>query len=235
MLLTGVKGSGDISVHSGFQSAYKGVEGTILSTVKSQLASNPSYRVVVTGHSLGGALASLSAVSLKTGIPNLNLKLYTYGQPRVGNAAFASLVENLVGMPNIFRAVHTFGTLQLFLFLGRSNIQYVDGVPTFLLNKLGYKHFASEYWNFQDPGTQVKPSVLLIHSARFFLLANASNVKTCTGGEDAKCSDSIGTFLDCPRSRYTLKLIIKLPSSSTPLISCTLANVSPLHLTWLTV
>lgn len=96
-------------IHSGFQSAYQAVQSNILSTVKSQLASNPSYRVVITGHSLGGALASLSAISLKSGLPNTNLKLYTYGQPRVGNAPFATLVERLIGVPNIFRAVHTFG------------------------------------------------------------------------------------------------------------------------------
>lgn len=183
---------GSAKVHTGFLEAYNHVAAEVISVVKSQLASNPSYSVVVTGksncdswfslerctyscegHSLGGALASLAAVSLKSAVPSAKLKLYTYGQPRVGNAAFASLVESRLGIANIFRAVHTY-----------------DGVPTFLLKSLGYVHLcvhdplwhrapiltdvysANELWNFQEP-------------------PNAANVRQCNGGEDASCSNSI--------------------------------------------
>ena len=126
--MSGVKNVGSAMVHTGFQFAYAVTQSTVLNAVKAQLASNPSYRVVVTGHSLGAAVAALAAVSIKSTFPNVNLQLYTYGicalikssvklcssfvflgQPRTGNAAFASYVENLIGTANIFRAVHTFG------------------------------------------------------------------------------------------------------------------------------
>ena len=41
----------------------------------------------MTGHSLGGALAVLCALDLQDIYGNINL--YTFGCPRVGNAAFA--------------------------------------------------------------------------------------------------------------------------------------------------
>lgn len=58
----------------------------------------PSYQLWVTGHSLGGALAALAAGSAaKEGIyPSANIRLYTYGQPRTGDVAFAKAIEQLV-------------------------------------------------------------------------------------------------------------------------------------------
>ncbi|KAF9482264.1 alpha/beta-hydrolase [Pholiota conissans] len=158
---TGLSGFGDAQVHTGFLFAYNVVASTVLSTVKAQAAAYPSYKIIATGHSLGGATASLAAVSIKSALPNATVKLYTYGQPRVGNAAFATYVENLIGTDNIFRAVHTY-----------------DGVPTILFKVLGYRHFATEYWNFQDS-------------------ASPARVKKCTGGDDPTCSDSIpSTFIN---------------------------------------
>ena len=77
--MSGVKNVGSAMVHTGFQFAYAVTQSTVLNTVKAQLASNPSYRVVVTGHSLGAAVAALAAVSIKSTFPNVNLQLYTYG------------------------------------------------------------------------------------------------------------------------------------------------------------
>lgn len=131
---TGVSNVGDAYVHTGFQYAYNVVGKTVLDLVKAQVAAYPSYNIVVTGHSLGGSVASFASLALKEAFPNKPIKLYTYGQPRTGNAAFASLVENRIGVNNIFRAVHTF-----------------DGVPTILFKSLGYRHFGTEYWNFKEP------------------------------------------------------------------------------------
>ncbi|KAJ6522280.1 alpha/beta-hydrolase, partial [Mycena capillaripes] len=117
------------NVHSGFLAAYNDVAEVVLTTVKAQLAKFPKYTLVVTGHSLGGALAALGASSLKTVFPSATLKLYTFGQPRTGDAQFAKYVETMVGVDNIFR----------------------DGVPTLIPQILGYEHHATEYWQFKDP------------------------------------------------------------------------------------
>lgn len=76
------------------------------------------------GHSLGGALASIAALSVQSNIPSAVVRLFTYGaltwayskcqesdpyffmrvgQPRTGNVAYADLVEAIVGLGNIFR------------------------------------------------------------------------------------------------------------------------------------
>ena len=91
--------------------AHNSISQSFVDAVSQQLRENPSYSIVVTGHSLGAALASLTAVTLKANFLNTPLKAYTFGQPRTGNKAYADLIENLIGANNIFRAVHTTGGL----------------------------------------------------------------------------------------------------------------------------
>ena len=72
--------SGEQRVHWGFAQAYR--------VVKAQLdewcRNNPVTRLVTTGHSLGGALATLFASD------HPSAELITFGSPLVGNAAFAA-------------------------------------------------------------------------------------------------------------------------------------------------
>ena len=88
-----------------------------MSTVRDQLNSHPGYSVVTSGHSLGGALASLAGVTLKANFPSTPLRVYTFGQPRTGDRAFADLVESVVGAGNVFRSVHTTGVSTIYLFV----------------------------------------------------------------------------------------------------------------------
>ena len=70
----------------------------VLAAVKTTLAAHPGATVVTTGHSLGGALAQVSAVSLKLRLPSgTKVKYVGYSSPRVGNPAWANLVDSLVG------------------------------------------------------------------------------------------------------------------------------------------
>ncbi|KAJ7633798.1 alpha/beta-hydrolase [Mycena polygramma] len=158
--------SKSFEVHSGFLDAYNDVADTVLSTVEDQVAKFPAYTVVVTGHSLGGALASLGAVSLKTAIPAASMKLYTFGQPRTGDPGYAAFVDSTIGVDNIFRGVHTSGTLT----------NRTDGVPTIIPEVLGYQHHSTEYWQFEDPDSSTDET---------------TTVTKCTGDEDPTCSDSI--------------------------------------------
>ncbi|KAJ7715516.1 alpha/beta-hydrolase [Mycena maculata] len=121
-------------VHSGFLAAYNSVAEVVLAAVTAQVAKFPTYTLVVTGHSLGASIAALAAVDLKTALPDATLQLYTFGQPRTGDANWAAFAESTIGVDNIFRGVHTF-----------------DGVPTIIPQALGYEHHATEYWQFEDP------------------------------------------------------------------------------------
>ncbi|KAH7708821.1 Protein F25A2.1, partial [Aphelenchoides avenae] len=97
----------------------------------------------VTGHSLGGALASLAAGSLaQQGIyPSANIRLYTFGQPRTGNVAYAQAIEHLV--PEAYRVVHSH--------------DIVPHVPPQGFE--GYRHHKTEVWynnNAMTPGSSYK-------------------------------------------------------------------------------
>ena len=89
---------GIYEVHSGFLHAWTAVGVDVMTKV------NRALPVVVTGHSLGGALALLCALQLeKSGF--VVAGVYTFGQPRVGNGQFARLYD-LALKDRTFRFVH---------------------------------------------------------------------------------------------------------------------------------
>ncbi|KAK8915104.1 Lipase [Metarhizium anisopliae] len=74
-------------VHQGFWAAFTGVKDRMMHVVQEHLRQNPGYSVVTTGHSLGGGVATLAGAYLRKA--GVRTDIYTYGSPRVGNAAFA--------------------------------------------------------------------------------------------------------------------------------------------------
>lgn len=74
-------------VHLGFKKALDSVWVDIYDAVMSWKA--PKQTLWVTGHSLGGALATLAVDRLTEENVELVSGLYTFGQPRVGNKQFA--------------------------------------------------------------------------------------------------------------------------------------------------
>ncbi|KAJ1959982.1 hypothetical protein GGI12_004046 [Dipsacomyces acuminosporus] len=83
-------------VHHGFHDAYYSAAKEIKENVARLLAQHPDYSIVVTGHSLGGAQAAICAADIAATHPEWlsKLKLYTYGQPRTGNAKFANWLSS---------------------------------------------------------------------------------------------------------------------------------------------
>ncbi|KAJ6506484.1 alpha/beta-hydrolase [Mycena vulgaris] len=123
------------AAHAGFLIAYNSVASTVLAAITAQLAAHPGYALVSTGHSLGGALSSLTAISLAQNFPGSTVRMYTYGQPRTFNPIGADFIDAQFGT-HAFRSVHT-----------------TDGVPTIIPQILGYQHHGIEYWNFADPAS----------------------------------------------------------------------------------
>ncbi|PPQ92070.1 hypothetical protein CVT25_007318 [Psilocybe cyanescens] len=80
----GVVATGDILVHEGFRDAWNSVASFVLDTVQSELANHPGYSIVTTGHSLGGALSSLAAITLKANLPNVTMNILTPVEARSG-------------------------------------------------------------------------------------------------------------------------------------------------------
>jgi triacylglycerol lipase len=73
-------------VHAGFLSAFNEIRDCFDAIVA---ARQPAQRLWLTGHSLGGALATLAAAHVG---PAAVQGLYTYGAPRVGDSAFAAVL-----------------------------------------------------------------------------------------------------------------------------------------------
>jgi Lipase (class 3) len=72
---------------------------TIRSAVEIALSKAGASSVTVVGHSLGGALALLDGIYFRLHLPqNVGVRVVTYGMPRVGNQAFADLIDSeLIG------------------------------------------------------------------------------------------------------------------------------------------
>lgn len=81
-------------VHSGFLKAYRAVREEVRTQVSDYLSwVEGDRRVLVTGHSLGAALATLCALDLRemldtAGMEDVPVILYTFGSPRVGTPRF---------------------------------------------------------------------------------------------------------------------------------------------------
>jgi hypothetical protein len=115
-------------VHNGFYRSALGVVTKAITSIKTLKTQYPGYSVVVTGHSYGAACGQLLAMELvKNGI---NVKVYDYGQPRVGDADYATFVNTKIS--ELYRTTH--------------NKDVVPHVPP--MEGFGYQHSCREI--FED-------------------------------------------------------------------------------------
>lgn len=149
-------------VHTGFWSLYAGLKSQILSGLSKTLRNRGSQvrEVVLTGHSMGGAVAYLFAIDIlgdlvssadrsqapdtpppisqafatgALGSAGVALKLITFGMPRTGDGDLVKYFHFLVD-----RYQETYGAQR---FAEYSIRIYNDGVPALPPLKLGYRHF----------------------------------------------------------------------------------------------
>ncbi|KAJ2725205.1 hypothetical protein GGI07_001467 [Coemansia sp. Benny D115] len=120
-------------VGMGFLQGYQAANPKAIQTVADLAVEYPTYRIIVAGHSLGGARAGLLVAELLLGHPELKSRtmLFTYGQPKCGNAEFAEYMNKL-GIPLI------------------REVNKSDLVPHLPIPELGYVHFGTEVWALSD-------------------------------------------------------------------------------------
>lgn len=112
-------------VHRGFSIAYDAVKDAVVDVVDSITGGSSDWKVYLTGHSLGGALATLSALHMASKeYLRGRVEMYNFGSPRVGNTAFAALYN--LAVPNAWRL--------------RNTNDLVAGIPLLL----GYNHVGEE-------------------------------------------------------------------------------------------
>jgi pimeloyl-ACP methyl ester carboxylesterase len=78
-------------VHSGFLYQF----GSIAREMCDYISQAPENAVVLTGHSLGGALATLASLYVQVKYPGAKTKTCVFGSPRVGNSSFSDLMACL--------------------------------------------------------------------------------------------------------------------------------------------
>ena len=122
----------EVSVDKGFYKAYSYVRDDINKFVQEQIISHPSYHILITGHSLGGALSTMAAFEsiYLENIKSENIELLTYGSPRLGNQEFKQYMQKMVFS---WRTTH--------------NYDIVPHVPEEFLD---YIHISHEVWYNKD-------------------------------------------------------------------------------------
>ncbi|CAD5230206.1 unnamed protein product [Bursaphelenchus xylophilus] len=124
--------------HNGFEAIWNsGMEAKF-----NEISRNyPGYDLWITGHSLGGALASLASAHLVStrGYNAENSAHYSFGQPRVGDEKYAEEHSKLI--PWYYRVTHARDVV-------------VDLFPL----SLGYRHHVNEVWydNAMLPGASYR-------------------------------------------------------------------------------
>lgn len=88
-------------VHQGFQLLAVSLNRQVDKAVR---GFKPKVPVYVTGHSLGGAVASLTALMVKARLKRPDVRLYSYAAPRVGDPAFVAAYNAL--LPASYRVVN---------------------------------------------------------------------------------------------------------------------------------
>lgn len=84
-----------IEVGLGFYKEWNDLLPQVISVVKTLHDQYPTFRIFVTGHSLGAAISVLCALELaEEGYSNVTV--YNYGLPRVGNQAFSTYYNSMV-------------------------------------------------------------------------------------------------------------------------------------------
>ncbi|KAI0777310.1 alpha/beta-hydrolase [Trametes elegans] len=86
-----------VQVHEGFANQHAKTAPDIMAAVNKIISENGAKTVITVGHSLGGALAELDSLYFTMNLPSsIHIKAVTYGTPRVGNPAYATMFDSKV-------------------------------------------------------------------------------------------------------------------------------------------
>lgn len=133
--------------HRGFATAFESIKLPVDTYLKK--SGGTANQIHVVGHSLGGAMACLTAEYLT--LRGHKVKLYTFGCPRVGDSRYADVLDNLIGIQNIYRVYHEADPVSMipiypFVPVSNSNIGYrMPWNGGVISGHLGKAHFMDNY------------------------------------------------------------------------------------------
>lgn len=127
LVSAGYKGCSDCKLHKGFKECADNTQEFLLASIKTLVAKYPTYNIITTGHSLGGSVSNIAAVTLYLN-GYTNVYHYSFGSPRVGNEAWSNYCSEVL-VNNPYRITH-----------------YKDMVPHIPYESMGYVHIINEVW-----------------------------------------------------------------------------------------
>lgn len=119
-------------VHGGFYEAYLSVQMQMRQSLHELQATAGGYELIVIGHSLGAALATLAAADLACAPILGQPVVYNYGSPRVGDKTFSDFATKTI---NIYRHTHW-----------KDIVPHVPPEDVFGFWHVGNEHFLQETW-----------------------------------------------------------------------------------------
>lgn len=201
----------DCKIHGGFLDSWMGVSDLVIDNWQDLQDQYPGYITIVTGHSLGGALAHVCAAALKRTSPAADISLYTFASPRVGNQVFAKFINKNFVRKN-YRVTHL-----------------NDPIPRLPGRLLGFAHTSPEYH-------VVSPHIKNVLSASKKTLANPANdvvgledVLVLPGRENDKGNGGYSCTNVAMHDEYFINIADCAVDDGTPLLQSTVFDT----LSWL--
>lgn len=145
------------TVHTGFHTSWLNARKVVLPFVTEALEKYPNYKLVLVGHSLGGAVATLAGLDFKA--RGWHPRVTTFGEPRLGNKALNTYVDERFNIT----ANHEHNNFHRVTHAG-------DPVPLLPLEEWGYSMHSEE-----------------IFIADGSLPASIADISYCNGDEDPHC------------------------------------------------
>ncbi|KAF2709530.1 alpha/beta-hydrolase [Pleomassaria siparia CBS 279.74] len=131
------------TIHEGFWNSWLKSRTVVTAAVKKAVQEHSDYKIVTTGHSLGGALSAVAATSLRN--VGLNVAMYSFGAPRIGSLEVSQYISNQPG--GNYRVTH-----------------WNDAVPQLPPVWFDYAHVSPEYYINKPNNEQVKASDIHVYT-----------------------------------------------------------------------
>ncbi|KNG86064.1 putative actin-related protein 2/3 complex subunit 1A [Aspergillus nomiae NRRL 13137] len=150
------------TVHAGFLAAWLNTRPIILKHVSAARKQYRDYKVVLVGHSLGGAVAALAGLEMQ--MRDWEPQVTTFGEPKIGNKEFVNFLNEAFKLGTASSS----GNAQQWQFRRVTHVD--DPVPLLPLEEWGYEMHAGE-----------------IFISKAVLPPSESDVIFCDGNKDAHC------------------------------------------------
>ncbi|KAF1845972.1 lipase precursor [Cucurbitaria berberidis CBS 394.84] len=145
------------TVHMGFYSSWLNTRKVVLPHVTEALEKYPNYKLVLVGHSLGGAIATLAGLDFKA--RGWNPHVTTFGEPRLGNKELNAYIDDRFNITSH----HEYNKFHRVTHAG-------DPVPLLPLSEWGFSMHSEE-----------------IFISEYNLPFSIADVRYCDGDEDTHC------------------------------------------------